>query len=394
VRLVDGPSFSFAAPGRVIFGAGRAAELPGIVRGLGARPLVLTGSDPARHADLISQVGAVAVVRVAGEPSVGQIRDAVAAARACGADVVVGLGGGAVLDAAKAVAVLAASGTDPLDHLEVVGRGVPLPEAALPWVAVPTTAGTGSEMTQNAVLTSPDHGLKVSLRGPSMLARVALVDPLLTVGCPPGVTASSGLDALTQCLEAFVTPFANPLTDGFCREGLARAGRSLRRAFVDGSDVAARTDLAMCAALSGLALANAKLGAVHGFAGVLGGLLGATHGAVCAALLPATTRVNVRALGERAPGHPALERYAEAAGLVTGEARVESLVTWLDETNRLLGVPGLSAAGLTDDRVTQVCAQARTASSMKGNPIELTPAELAEIVAGAFDGSERATPSA
>jgi len=377
-------SFGFAAPGRVLFGAGRAAELPALVRGLGARTLVLTGSSPARHADLIGGLDAVATVPVAAEPGVGLVRDAVAAARASGAGVVGGIGGGAVLDAAKAVAALAATGTDPLDHLEVVGRGVPLPEAALPWVAVPTTAGTGAEMTQNAVLTSPEHGLKASLRGPSLLARVALVDPLLTLDCPPAVTASSGLDALTQCLEPFVSPFANPLTDGFCREGLRRAGASLRRAFADGSDVAARTDLALCASLSGLALANAKLGAVHGFAGVLGGVLGAPHGSVCAALLPSTTRVHVRALGERAPGHPALGRYAEAAGLLTGDARVESLVGWLEETNALFGVPGLRDAGLTDDQVGSVCAQARAASSMRGNPVELTDDELAEVIAGSL----------
>ncbi len=376
---MDAPTFDFAAPGRIIFGAGRRAELPGVVAELGSRPLVVTGSNPGRYADLLAALGDPAVAPIGGEPTIDMVREVVAAARQASADVIVGIGGGAVLDTAKAVAGLAASDSDVLDHLEVVGQGLPLPEAVLPWVGVPTTAGTGSEMSANAVVASPEHGVKASIRGRELLARVALVDPLLTVDCPPAVTASSGMDALTQCLEALVTPMASPLTDGFCREGLRRAASGLRRAYTDGSDVAARTDMALCAALSGLALANAKLGAVHGFAGPLGGMIGAPHGAICAALLAATTRVNVRALAERAPG-VWLDRYSEAAEIVTGEPDVAGLVDWLDQTREMLGIPGLGELGLTQDRIDEAVTKGKAASSMKGNPIELTDSELAEIL--------------
>ncbi|NCD18498.1 MAG: iron-containing alcohol dehydrogenase [Actinobacteria bacterium] len=372
-------AFTFAAPGRFTFGARCAEDLPEVVRGLGERPVVVTGSRPERHADLIDALGAPPVLPAAHEPDVALVRDAVAAARAAHADVVVGIGGGAVIDAAKAVAALVSGQTDPLDHMEVVGRGLPLP-APTPCVAVPTTAGTGSEMTANAVIASPEHGVKASIRGPSMLPRVALVDPLLTLGCPPDVTAASGLDALTQCLEPLVSRFANPLTDGFSREGLRRAGTSLRRAYADGSDVAARTDMALAASLSGLALANAKLGAVHGFAGVLGGMIAAPHGAICAALLHATCRVNVRALRERDPGNRALTRFDEAGELLTGVRGVPALLEWLAATTDELGIPGLRELGLREDQIDEACVKAGASSSMKGNPIDLTDDELREIL--------------
>lgn len=350
-----------------------------MVAELGSRPLVVTGSNPGRYADLLAALDNPAVAPIDGEPTIDMVRAAVEAARQASADVIVGIGGGAVLDTAKAVAGLAASNSDVLDHLEVVGQGLPLPEAVLPWVGVPTTAGTGSEMSANAVVASPEHGVKASIRGRELLARVALVDPLLTVDCPSAVTASSGMDALTQCLEALVTPMASPLTDGFCREGLRRAASGLRRAYTDGSDVAARTDMALCAALSGLALANAKLGAVHGFAGPLGGMIGAPHGAICAALLAATTRVNVRALAERSPG-VSLDRYTEAAEIITGHPDVAGLVDWLDQTREMLGIPGLGELGLTQERIDEAVTKGKAASSMKGNPIELTDSELTEIL--------------
>ncbi len=236
------------------------------------------------------------------------------------ADLVVGMGGGSVIDAAKAIAALLTNPGDPLDYLEVIGRGLPLANACAPMMAIPTTAGTGAEVTRNAVLASPAHRVKVSLRSASMLPDVAIVDPELTLSMPPAVTAATGLDALTQCLEPFVSHLATPLTDGFCREGLARAARSLRRAYHHGSDVAARRDMALASLCGGLALANAKLGAVHGFAGPIGGMFDAPHGAVCARLLPLVMTANVRALEERSPNSPALVRYAEVAKIVTGDA--------------------------------------------------------------------------
>lgn len=373
-------SFSFAAPGQFLFGCGRGAELGAIVATLGSRPFVCTGSRPERHQALLDLLGSPLVYAASSEPTIDSIRTAVQAARRLGADVIVGLGGGSVLDTTKAVAALVANDGDLLDYLEVVGRGQPLTKPSLPCVAVPTTAGTGSEMTANSVLASPVDGVKVSLRSTSMLPRVALVDPLLTVPCSPVVTAFSGMDALVQCLEPLVSRFANPVTDGFCREGLRRAGTSLRQAYQDGSDVAARTDMSLCASLSGLALANARLGAVHGFAGPLGGMIDAPHGAICAALLPAVCEVNVRALRERDPFHPALRRYDEAGELLAGVRRFESLLLWLAETTAQLHLPGLRQLGLDEARIDEACAKARRASSMKGNPIELTNDELRAIL--------------
>lgn len=375
-------SFTFATAGRVVFGPGTATTIPGAVVTHGRRVLVVTGSRPQRYdvMDALAESNVqIAAVHIAAEPTVDDARAAVDAARRC--DVVLGLGGGSVIDLAKAAGALVAA-DDPLDHLEVIGRGRPLPDSGLPVIAVPTTSGTGSEVTANAVLASPEHGVKVSLRGPTVLPRVAVVDPLLTLTCPPAVTASSGLDAVTQCLEPFVSPHANPLTDGFAREGLAAAGRSLRTAVDDGSDVVARTDMALCSLTGGLALANAKLGAVHGLAGVIGGVSGGPHGAICAAVLPATVTVTAAALRTRHPHSPALARYASAASLLTGEpaSRVEDLVAWIRETCQHLSVPGLTAYGLTDEDVEHVVTAAARSSSIKGHPIELTRDELARIV--------------
>lgn len=379
-------SFDFATAGRIIVGAGRVSELPSILAGLGSRALVCTGSRPDRRAELIGGLAVPCTVfPVGGEPAVEMARAAVKAAREYGTDVVVAIGGGSVVDLGKAVAMLLGNGGDPLDYLEVVGRGRKITRPAVPFVAVPTTAGTGAEVTANAVLTSIEHRIKASLRSPLMIPRVALVDPLLTVDCPPAVTASSGLDALTQCLEPFVSVRANPLTDGLAREGLRRAGGALRRVYADGADVDARTDMALCSLLGGMALANAKLGAVHGFAGVVGGTANVPHGMACAALLAPVVEANVRSLRSRQPGSPALARYEEAARLLTGwdDASIEDGVTWIRETVTLLDVPRLSAFGLRPEHADEVVAKTAKASSTQGNPIVLSDEDLYAILAAA-----------
>ncbi|HEY0117309.1 MAG TPA: iron-containing alcohol dehydrogenase [Cellulomonas sp.] len=375
--------FTFATAGRIVVGAGTSDQVPGIARGFGARVFVVLGphTDPASTA-LAGLPDDAAWRRWSGEPTVDGVRAALAAAREVRPDVVVAWGGGSVIDLAKCVAVLLHADGDVTDHLEVVGRGRPLPAASVPVIAVPTTAGTGAEVTANSPVLSPEHRVKASLRSPAMLPAVALVDPMLTLTCPPAVTASSGLDALTQCLEPFVTPRANPLTDALAREGLTRAARSLRTAYQHGDDLDARTDMSLCSLLSGMALANAKLGAVHGLAAPLGGMLGAPHGAVCAAVLAATTSVNVRALRSREPASPALDRYTEAARLLTGNpaAVVEDGVEWIAQTASLLKVPSLGALGLRPDDHGAVADAALAASSMAGNPVLLTRDEVLEIL--------------
>jgi alcohol dehydrogenase class IV len=378
--------FEFATAGRVIVGGGRAEELPSVVAGLGSHALVATGAHPGRHADLIGALPVPCTVfGVHGEPTVEMARAATAAAREQGADVVVAIGGGSVIDLAKGVAMLLSNGGDPLDYLEVVGRGRKITQRAAPCVAVPTTAGTGAEVTANAVLAAPEHRLKASLRSRLIIPAVALIDPLLAVACPPAVTASAGLDALTQCLEPFVSVRANPVTDGLAGAGLRHAAVGLRRAYADGSDAEARTRMAVCSLLGGMALANAKLGAVHGFAGVIGGIADVPHGVACAALLAPVVEANVRSLRERQPGSPALGRYQEAARLLSGspDASIEDGVAWIRETVVLLDVPRLSAFGLRPDHADEVVAKAARASSMQGNPIVLTDDDLHAILAEA-----------
>lgn len=375
--------FEFATAGRIVAGAGRAAELPDVLAGLGSRVLVCTGANPARHASLLAGLGRpAAAFPVAGEPTVELARAAVAVAREHGADVVAAIGGGSVIDLGKAVAALLANGGDPLDYLEVVGSGQKITQPAVPCVAVPTTAGTGAEVTANAVLAVPEHRLKASLRSPLMIPRVALVDPALALSCPPPVTAASGLDALTQCLEPFVSVRATPLTDGLAREGLRRAATGLRAAHADGGDLAARTDMAICALLGGMALANAKLGAVHGLAGVIGGTADVPHGMACAALLAPVIEANVRTLQSGAPGSPVLDRYAEVARLLTGDAgaSVQDGLAWIRETLTLLGVSGLAGFGLGREDADDIAAKALTSSSMQGNPVALSQGQLKAVL--------------
>jgi alcohol dehydrogenase class IV len=308
-------------------------------------------------------------------------RQGTALARAEGCDGVVAVGGGSAIDCGKAIAALAANGGDVLDYLEVLGAGRPLTRAALPFVAVPTTAGTGSEVTRNAVLGSAGARVKASLRSPLMLPRLAVVDPELLAGTPRSVLASSGLDALTQLVEPYLSAHANPLTDALAGEGMRRSARSLRRACLEAFDAAAREDLALASLFGGLCLANAGLGAVHGFAGGAGAMFDAPHGAACAALLVASLEVNLRALRARAAGHQSLGRFREVAAWLTGrpDATAEAGIAWIADLCRDLQVPGLGRYGMTVSDVPALVERAKRASSMRGNPIPLADDELAEI---------------
>ena len=286
------------------------------------------------------------------------------------------------MDAAKAIAAMLTNEGELLDYVEIIGRGQPLTKPSAPFIAIPTTAGTGAEVTRNAVLASPEHKLKVSLRSPLMLARVAVVDPELTYDLPPALTASTGLDALTQLIEPFVCNRANPMTDGLCVEGLRRAARSLRIAFSKGQDKDAREDMAVASLFGGLALSNAGLGAVHGFAGPIGGSFPAPHGAICAALLPHVMAMNLRALRQRDPNGPALYRYEEAARWLAGDmkAKADDGLKWVRALVLDLKVPRLGSFGIQREHFPDLVAKAANASSMKANPIVLTPEELTEIL--------------
>ena len=382
--------FEFATSNRIIFGGGTLREIDLLTRGLGRHALVVTGRDSARaqplHVRLRAAGIATTVKSIAHEPITDEIVQAVADARAAQCDFVIGFGGGAALDSAKAIAALLTNQGELRDYLEVIGSAQPLPYPAAPCIAIPTTAGTGSEVTRNAVLASPAHRVKVSLRSPHLLPRVALVDPELTHTLPPSVTASTGLDALTQLIEPYVSSRSNPLTDALCVDGIRRAARSLRRAVDHGRDASAREDMALASLFGGLALANAGLGAVHGFAGPIGGMFPAPHGAVCAALLPPVMEANLAALRTRAAQPIALQRYDEVARLLTGNMHATATdgVKWVRDLVNALQIPPLRAHGMTRDDVPAVVEAAQNASSMKANPILLTPAELHSILAAAL----------
>jgi alcohol dehydrogenase class IV len=378
--------FEFATATRIIFGAGSLKKVGAIAAGMGSRALVVTGNSPERAKPLLDDLAAqkveTATFAVPGEPTTHMASKGAQAAREAGCDMVIGIGGGSVIDAGKAIAALLTNDGEPLDYLEVIGEGQPLTKPPAPYIAIPTTAGTGSEVTKNAVLASPEHHVKVSLRSNLTLPRLAVVDPELTYSVPPEITASTGLDALTQVIEPYVSHLANPLTDAICREGIRRGAHSLRRAYENGNDAAAREDMSITSLFGGLALANAKLGAVHGFAGPMGGMFHAPHGAICGRLLPHVMAANVQALKKRRQGNEALQRYDEVAQLLIGTPRATAHdgVSWIRALCATLAVPPLSTFGVTENDFAPIIEKARKSSSMKGNPIELTAEEMEEIL--------------
>ena len=383
-------TFEFATASRIIFGDGSAAQLPDLARERGKRVLLFTDDQPQRLSQLIDGLQRARLELshfiVTGEPSVDLVDRAKAQALATKSELIVSIGGGSVIDSGKATAALVTNPGEALDYLEVVGAGKQLQNDPLPFIALPTTAGTGAEVTKNAVLYVPERQVKVSLRDNRMLADIAIVDPLLTHSMPPAVTASTGMDALAQVLEPYVSRQANALTDGLCIEGLRRAGRSLRRVYARADDAAARTDMALTSLMGGLALANAKLGAVHGFAGVLGGMYAAPHGAICAALLPPVMRANVKALHERQPDSPILGRFDLIGKRLLNDENADAAaaINWIEESSDLLGIPGLRAYGVVESDFDAIVEQSRVSSSMKGNPLPLTREELCGILAAAM----------
>ena len=391
-------SFEFCTSPRIVYGRGSFDQLGPMVAPMGKRAMVVRGGghldrsgvmDRLRRQFEVAGIG-IAEHMVRGEPDVSTIDEALEVARSAGCELVVGLGGGSALDAAKAVAGLLTMGGEALDYMEVVGRGQAIDRPAAPLVAVPTTAGTGTEVTRNAVLAFKEKRFKASMRSPHLIPRVALVDPQLTDSTPPQVTASTGLDALTQLIEPYVSRGAMPMTDGLSLEGIRRAAGALPRAYADGSDAAARDDMSLASLFGGICLANAGLGAVHGFAAPLGAMFPVPHGMACAALLPHVMEANVHALRLEGPDHPVLARYATVGRALTGRAygedreAIDAGVEFVQALVRELSIPALSVFGLGEGDVEGLVASARKASSMKYNPIELSDEALTSCVRGAL----------
>jgi alcohol dehydrogenase class IV len=382
--------FEFATAGRIIFGVGRLRDAGPIAKNAGKRPLVVTGKNVQRADPLLAVLRQNNIegvtFSVSGEPKIQTMRDGVALAKSENCDWVIGMGGGSVLDAGKAIAAMLRNDGDVLDYVEIIGQGKPLIKQPAQYLAIPTTAGTGSEVTRNAVLASPEHRLKVSLRSAKMIPGVALVDPELTYDLPPGITASTGLDALTQLIEPYVCLSANPMTDPLCVEGMRYVTQSFRTVVTNGTDEEARAKMSLASLFGGMALANAGLGAVHGFAGPIGGMFSAPHGEICAALLPYVMKMNLRALREREPNSSAIRRYDRVAQILTGNehATADAGIEWVRELVNDFSIPKLGRHGIKPEHTAEIVKNTMNASSMKANPIKLTQAELAEILQSAI----------
>jgi alcohol dehydrogenase class IV len=378
-------AFELVTAPRIVFGAGSLAKLETIAGSLGGRALLVLGGASADRSGLRARLErslpVAAVARCAHEPTVADVDDAVEAARAASCDLVVAAGGGSVLDCGKAAAGLLANGGSLVEYLEGVGTGRELTRPATPLVAVPTTAGTGSEVTKNAVVSGP--GFKKSMRSPLLVPRVALVDPELTRGVPREVAAACGMDALTQLIEPCLSRGANPISDGIALQGIAAAGRSLSRAVLDPDDEA-REGMALASLLGGICLANAGLGAVHGIAASLGALFPIPHGVACAAILPQTVRANLRA-AQDPDGERLRVRFAQVSEALCGRrfvdrtSAIDAGLSTLQTLQRELAIPGLARLGVGEADLPRIVLGSR-GSSMRYNPVELSDDELSAIL--------------
>jgi alcohol dehydrogenase class IV len=383
---VAGLKFDFATANRIIFGEGVVEEAAPLAANYGSRALLVTGSTPDRARPLIDMLQDrsidIRTFAVAEEPTVELVKQGLSLARSFSAEIVLGFGGGSAIDAGKAIAALATNGDEPLEFLEVIGDGKPLLHDPLPFIAIPTTAGTGSEVTRNAVLASKEHQVKVSLRSAKMLPDVALVDPALTYSVPPHVTAYTGMDALTQVIEPYLTRKRNAFTDMFAKEGMLHGAGALVLAYQDGENQEARKQMAFTSLMGGISLANAGLGAAHGFAGPFGGMYAAPHGAICAILIPHVMHINLLRAREAAGEEDLLKRFDDVASFLTGasHAKAEEGVQWLESLAETLEIPPLSSYGFLRKDFNLLIEKASVSSSMKGNPVELTKGDMVQIL--------------
>mgnify|MGYP001090198003 CR=1 FL=1 len=382
--------FEFATSNRIIFGNGALKRVQEIAPEFGKTTLIVGGCGSVPMDGLLAILDGsrikYEIFRIEKEPCVRKIQAGLKLAQSAQCDFVIAYGGGSVIDAGKAIAALMTNPGDLMDYLEVIGRGQKIPNQAAPMIALPTTAGTGAEVTRNAVISSPEHHVKVSMRSPKMIPTVAIVDPELTLTMPPSVTASTGMDALTQVIEAYTSRKANPITDVIAREGIIRGARSLLTAYQHGEDLEAREDMALTSLFGGLALANGGLGAVHGFAGPIGGMFNAPHGEVCASLLPFVIKANVETIAQMDNMDVLMGRYQEIARILTGnpDASIHNGVVWVSELATKLNIPGLHEMGIKKEDFPKIIEKSHASSSMKKNPVTLDEASLEAILEAAY----------
>ena len=386
--------FSISRLPRIEFGSGKLAKLPAIARKYGTRALLVTGAGSFKRSPLWSTLTARLKeqgitwldLTIPGEPTPHMVDEAVRTLRSEGIDVVIGIGGGSALDAAKAIAGLLKPGNSVMDHLEGVGPELPYSGPSTPFIAVPTTAGTGSEATKNAVLSVQGFdGFKKSFRDEQLVAEVALVDPDLLATCPPAVIAANGMDALTQLLESYVSSRAAPLTDSLAWGGMKAARDGLLALYADAGDAMARERMAYAAMVSGITLAQVGLGSVHGLAAPLGAYFPSPHGVACGTLVATATRVNIDTLRNHEPGHAALEKYAQVGRLLSKQGQLgrdaahTALLEALESWTRVLKLPTLAHYGVTPADIPRIVANSR-GSSMTTNPVQLGDEDIAAIL--------------
>lgn len=389
--------FEFATSNRIIFGPGTVKELGKLINQYGNKILVVTNGIYNSSQTLLDMFIEHSIdiksylsendlqyfiYPVNDEPNIKTVTQGIQIAQENSCKVVVSVGGGSAIDTGKAIGAILSNGGNLMDYLEVIGKGNKLSRPSLPFIAIPTTAGTGSEVTSNAVLSSQEANVKVSLRSPYMLPQLALIDPELTYYLPPAITASTGLDALTQVIEPFVSNNTNPFTDAISKEGMRRAADSLFRAYEHGTDEQARFNMCIASLFGGICLANAKLGAVHGFAGPIGGMFHAPHGAICACLLPNVMNVNLHALQQRNSNSHIINRYNSVAQILIDNPSATAMdgIKWVSELTKTLHIPTLSSYGIKIHDFPIIIEKAYAASSMKGNSIKLTLNEMEEIL--------------
>lgn len=379
----------FVSAGRIIFGWGKIALLPDLIRPYGRKVLVIRGKSTSYGEQFYQLLHKnefqISEFPVSQEPDLETINNAASIGRKHNCDAVISFGGGSVIDTGKAVSALLNNDGETLDYLEVVGKGKPLAHPSKPFIAVPTTAGTGSEVTKNAVISVPEKKVKVSMRSNFMLPAIALIDPEVTIQLPPMVTAMTGMDAFIQVIEPYVCNSPNPMVDLFCRDAVPRAAKYILKAFEDGFKKTARENMSWVSLMGGLSLANAKLGAVHGFAGPIGGMYSAPHGAVCAALLSPVLRINCELVASNPDYESARARYQEIACWVTGTSNssIEDGIRWFDNLTKQLAIKKLSHWGVKEEDFSEIVEKAEKSSSMKGNPVKLSRSDLMRILKSA-----------
>ena len=384
-------SFTIARTPQLYFGAGKFSTLFSTIRSFGKNVLLVTGarsfltSESGRELpDKLRQSGfAFEHVIISKEPTPEIIDQAVRRSISFHCDVVVAIGGGSVLDAGKAISAMLLLNEPVKDYLEGVGTKPSHPGIKVPFIAIPTTSGTGSEATKNAVLSEiGENGYKRSLRHNNFVPDIAILDPLLTINCPQTITASSGMDAFTQLFESYLSTTANPITDSLAVEGLVRVSKSLRKAFADGANTEARTDMSLASYLSGITLANAGLGLVHGFASSIGGFFDISHGVICSSLMPACNRFTVKKLRERRTNDAALVKYANAGKIFSDATNksddyyIDYLIDLIDNWTNTMKIPRLRDVGVLPEHFKKIV----DVADNKNNPVALEKDEMMEVL--------------